>query len=52
MYKGPERKLNRWQGYDYKYPGLYFITICTRDRQLKLWIISYKIYDQKNQTDF
>lgn len=33
MYKGPNRKLNRWQGYDYKYPGLYFVTICTRYRQ-------------------
>lgn len=33
MYNGPERKLNRWQGYDYSMPGLYFVTICTKDKE-------------------
>jgi hypothetical protein len=33
MYRGPDRKLNRWQGYDYRYPGLYFVTICIKNRQ-------------------
>jgi REP element-mobilizing transposase RayT len=27
-----DRKLNRWPGYDYSRPGLYYITICTKDR--------------------
>lgn len=31
MYLGRQRKLNRWQGYDYCMPGHYFITICTQD---------------------
>ncbi|MCX6740312.1 MAG: hypothetical protein NTZ49_03735 [Candidatus Parcubacteria bacterium] len=33
MFLKRDRKLNRWQGYDYKYLGLYFITICTHHRQ-------------------
>ncbi len=28
-----ERKANRWPGYNYNYPGRYFITICTKDRK-------------------
>jgi len=32
MYLGPQRKRNRWFGYDYKSPGLYFVTICVKDR--------------------
>lgn len=28
-----ERKLNRWLGYDYSWPGLYFVTICTKNKQ-------------------
>lgn len=32
MYQGPNRKLNRWQGYDYNQSGFYFITICTLNR--------------------
>lgn len=28
-----ERKLNRWQGFDYSFPGYYFVTICTKGRQ-------------------
>jgi len=27
------RKSNRWRGYDYSTPGLYFVTICTKNRQ-------------------
>ncbi|MCX6740309.1 MAG: hypothetical protein NTZ49_03720 [Candidatus Parcubacteria bacterium] len=27
-----DRKLNRWQGYDYSFPGYYFVTICTKGR--------------------
>ncbi len=30
--EGQNRKLNRWQGYDYSQSGLYFITICTHNR--------------------
>jgi len=32
MYLGKQRKLNRWQGYDYSMPGQYYITICTQNR--------------------
>ena len=32
MYLGKQRKLNRWQGYDYSMPGYYYITICTQNR--------------------
>jgi len=32
MYLGKQRKLNRWQGYDYSMPGYYYITICTHNR--------------------
>ncbi len=32
MYLGKQRKLNRWQGYDYSMPGYYYITICTYNR--------------------
>ncbi len=28
----PNRKLNRLDGYDYSSPGVYFVTICTKDR--------------------
>ncbi len=27
-----DRKLNRWPGYDYSWPGYYYVTICTKDR--------------------
>ena len=30
--ESPERKLNRLKNYDYSRNGLYFITICTKDR--------------------
>lgn len=29
----PSRKVIRLPGYDYSYPGLYFVTICTHDRK-------------------
>jgi len=32
MYLGKQRKLNRWQGYDYSMPGYYYITICIHNR--------------------
>jgi len=32
MYLGKQRKLNRWEGYDYSMPGQYYITICTQNR--------------------
>jgi len=32
MYKGHDRKHNRWLGYDYSIPGHYFITNCTQNR--------------------
>ena len=32
MYLGKQRKLNRWQEYDYSMPGQYYITICTQNR--------------------
>ncbi|MDO8497510.1 MAG: transposase [bacterium] len=28
-----ERKINRMKGFDYKTPGYYYITICTKDRK-------------------
>jgi len=33
MFLKKDRKLNRWQGYDYSFPGYYFVTICTYHRQ-------------------
>ncbi len=33
----PMRKRNRMQGYDYSACGLYFITLCTMDRECLLW---------------
>jgi putative transposase len=30
----PERKRMRMEGYDYSRPGAYFVTACTRDREL------------------
>jgi REP element-mobilizing transposase RayT len=32
MYMGPERRLNRLPGFDYRQPGPYAVTICTRQR--------------------
>jgi len=32
MYFGKQRKLNRWQGYDYSMPRFYFVTICSQKR--------------------
>src|SRR4030043_2098428 len=32
MHKRPKRKLNRLNGFDYSFPGHYFITICTQGR--------------------
>jgi len=44
MYLAKNRKLNRWLGYDYKYPGLYFITICTDGRHPMLGeIVNYEM---------
>jgi len=34
MYPRRERKLNRLKNFDYSVPGLYFITICVKDREL------------------
>lgn len=31
-WKQPSRKIIRLQEYDYSQPGLYFVTICTRDK--------------------
>lgn len=33
MYNGPDRKLNRWQGFDYNQSSYYFVTICTAYRR-------------------
>src|SRR3989338_4275691 len=33
MYQGRERKLNRLKEWNYSEPGLYFITICTKNRK-------------------
>jgi hypothetical protein len=32
-YGGPRRKPRRFPGYDYGYPGAYFVTICTQNRK-------------------
>ncbi len=31
------RKKNRLQNYDYSQPGVYFITICTKNKEKLLW---------------
>ena len=33
----PKRKPNRLKEYDYSSPGVYFITICTKDRRNLFW---------------
>lgn len=33
----PKRKPNRLNGYDYSAPNAYFITICTRGKQMLFW---------------
>lgn len=33
----PQRKPNRLREYDYSTPGVYFVTICTKDRKNLLW---------------
>ena len=33
----PKRKPNRLPDFDYRTPGAYFITICTKDRKCLLW---------------
>ena len=33
----PKRKSNRLPDFDYRTPGAYFITICTKDRKCLLW---------------
>lgn len=40
----PKRKRNRLEKYNYSSPGLYFITICTKDRRNIFW--------EKEQPDF
>ena len=35
----PERKNIRLNGYDYSQNGLYFITVCTKDKQEILWSV-------------
>ena len=35
--KLPERKRNRLQNYDYSANGVYFITVCTKDKKNILW---------------
>lgn len=38
------RKLNRWPGHDYSLPGYYFITICTKNRQVVFGeVFNYKM---------
>lgn len=32
-YSGPQRKPLRFPGYDYSYPGAYFVTVCTQNRK-------------------
>lgn len=32
----PQRKANRLEGYDYAQEGMYFVTICTKDRKCTL----------------
>ena len=34
----PERKPNRLEGYDYSREGMYFLTVCTKDREPLFWI--------------
>ena len=33
----PKRKPNRLKGFDYSQPNAYFITICTRNKNLLFW---------------
>ena len=33
----PKRKRNRLKNYDYSTNGMYFVTICTKDKEKILW---------------
>ena len=37
MNEQPKRKSNRIKNYDYAYPGAYFITVCTANREKIFW---------------
>lgn len=37
MNDSPKRKGIRLKEYDYSQPGYYFVTLCTRDREMLLW---------------
>lgn len=43
----PKRKGTRWQGYDYGFAGMYFVTICVRDRRPILSEITVKDNDDE-----
>ena len=39
-FEKPSRKRNRLKGYDYSQDGLYFVTICTKNKQYYFWDLS------------
>lgn len=39
----PQRKKNRLDGYDYSSCGLYFVTLCVKDRHEMLWDVGARI---------
>ena len=44
----PQRKRNRLKGYDYSAVGIYFVTICIRDRVSMLWDVGARIARPQN----
>lgn len=39
----PQRKKNRLEGYDYSSVGVYFVTLCVKDRVPMLWDVGARI---------
>lgn len=46
----PKRKKNRLEGYDYSAVGVYFVTICVKDRVEMLWDVGARMARPQNAT--
>ena len=51
MKKLPQRKIIRWQGYDYSGAGMYFITICTHLNTLGKYVVQKWLETPAIRTD-
>ncbi len=47
----PKRKPTRMQGFDYSTPGMYFVTVCTKEKRHLLGkIVGFGVYDEPKMT--